>query len=70
MGKSIEPIFTPPRAGDVMRTLADIFKIKVALDYEPGVNFEEGLRRTVESFRRSTVNSQQSTVKVANGIQV
>ena len=50
MGKSIEPVFTPPRAGDVMRTLADIFKIKVVLDYEPGVNFEEGLHRTVEAF--------------------
>ena len=51
-GKSIEPIFTPPRAGDVLRTLADISKVKQKLGYEPKVDFKEGLRRTVIAKQR------------------
>lgn len=50
MGKSITPTFTPTRAGDVPRTLADVSKIKTKLSYQPKVNFEEGLHRTVEWF--------------------
>ncbi|MFA5145958.1 MAG: SDR family oxidoreductase [Candidatus Omnitrophota bacterium] len=58
-GKSIAPIHTPTRAGDVFRTLADISKITAKLGYKPAVNFEEGLRRTVEYFR-SLLNTQYS----------
>lgn len=50
MGKSIEPTFEPHRAGDVFRSLADISRIKSTIGYEPKVNFEEGLRKTVEWF--------------------
>ncbi len=50
MKKSIAPVHTPPRAGDVFRTLADISKIKSTLGYKPQVDFEEGLRRTTEWF--------------------
>jgi nucleoside-diphosphate-sugar epimerase len=50
MGKDIKPQFTPPRPGDVFRTSADISKIRSMLDYKPKVNFEDGLRRTVEWF--------------------
>jgi nucleoside-diphosphate-sugar epimerase len=50
MGKSIEPVFTPPRAGDVFKTEADISRAKELLKYEPKIGFEEGLRRTVEWF--------------------
>ncbi len=50
MCKSIKPIYELPRAGDVFRTLADISKIETMLRYQPKVNFEEGLRRTVKWF--------------------
>ena len=50
MNKSIKPIFEPHRQGDVFRTLADISKIKAILNYQPKVDFEEGLRRTVKWF--------------------
>lgn len=53
MDKSIKPVFTPPRPGDVLRTCADISKIKMKLGYEPKVDFEEGLRRTVEWFNEN-----------------
>jgi UDP-glucose 4-epimerase len=50
VGKSIKPVFTPPRPGDVFRTLADISKAKEMLNYKPEVDFGEGLRKTVEYF--------------------
>ncbi|HNX82697.1 MAG TPA: SDR family oxidoreductase [Candidatus Omnitrophota bacterium] len=51
IGKKIEPKLLPVRVGDVFKTLADISKIKSKLGYQGKVNFEEGLRRTVEYFR-------------------
>lgn len=51
MGRSIAPTFLPPRPGDMHRTLADPSKAKTLLQWNGGVNFREGLRRTVEWFR-------------------
>ncbi len=51
LGKNIKPQLLPVRAGDVFRTLADIGKIKKTLKFEPLVNFEEGLKRTIEYFK-------------------
>ncbi|MDP2939747.1 MAG: SDR family oxidoreductase [Candidatus Omnitrophota bacterium] len=53
MGKSIKPIFTPPRPGDVLKALADISKAKKILKYKPKVNFEQGLKRTLEWFQKN-----------------
>jgi UDP-glucose 4-epimerase len=39
------------RTGDVKHSLADISAARVALGYEPSVDFQEGLRRTVEWYR-------------------
>lgn len=52
IGKNIKPQLLPVRAGDVFRTCADISKIKKLLKFNPTINFEEGLKRTVEYFRR------------------
>jgi nucleoside-diphosphate-sugar epimerase len=46
-----EPIYGPPRTGDVRDSLADISAGREALGYQPLVGFEEGLRRTVEWYR-------------------
>lgn len=51
IGKNIKPKLLPARAGDVFRTCADITKIKTKLGCAPKVNFEEGLKRTVEYFK-------------------
>ncbi|MFA5090342.1 MAG: SDR family oxidoreductase [Candidatus Omnitrophota bacterium] len=50
-GKNIQPKLLPIRAGDVLKTLASIEKVKTNLSFVPKVNFEEGLKRTVEYFR-------------------
>nr|HID57762.1 SDR family oxidoreductase [Desulfobacterales bacterium] len=52
MGSDIEPIYTEPRAGDVRHSHADISLARDILNYSPEVHIEEGLRRTVEYFRK------------------
>jgi UDP-glucose 4-epimerase len=41
----------PERGGDIKHSLADITLAQKHLGYKPLVNFEEGLRRTVEWYR-------------------
>ncbi len=41
----------PSRLGDVLHTYADISKAKKWFGYEPKVNFEDGLKMTVEWFK-------------------
>jgi len=43
--------YEPERAGDVKHSLADLSLAKRHLGYQPLVNFEEGLRRTIEWYR-------------------
>jgi len=38
------------RQGDIRDSLADIHKAKILLNYEPLVDFEEGIRKTVANF--------------------
>jgi nucleoside-diphosphate-sugar epimerase len=59
IGKNIKPMFLPPRPCDVLRTCADILKIKQRLKFEAKVSFEQGLRRTVEYFKGRMINAQQ-----------
>jgi len=51
IGKNIKPKFLPVRPGDVFRTSADISRIQKKLNYRPVINFEEGLKKTVEYFK-------------------
>ncbi len=53
-GLTIPRRFEPPRAGDVLHSLADIGRAKELLGYEPGVGLEEGLRRTWQALQLST----------------
>jgi nucleoside-diphosphate-sugar epimerase len=48
-----QPRFGPDRGGDIKHSLADISKAEAGLGYKPTVDFEEGLRRTVEWYRKS-----------------
>lgn len=61
IGKNIQPVFLPVRVGDVFRTCADISKIKTKLVYAPKVDFEEGLKRTVEYFKRTCLPTGKIT---------
>ncbi len=53
LGTSIEPVFEPPRVGDVRDSLADISLARELLGYEPIIDFNDGLRRTIEFYRHS-----------------
>ncbi|HSQ19303.1 MAG TPA: SDR family oxidoreductase [Blastocatellia bacterium] len=55
-----QPKHGPDREGDVKHSLADISKAEAGLGYKPKVNFEEGLRRTVEWYRSTSVGLQTS----------
>ena len=47
LGTTVEPVFGPPRAGDVMHSRADITKAKAAIGYEPINAFEDGIAETL-----------------------
>lgn len=51
-GKEVKPDYGPPREGDVRDSLADITLAREALGYKPDVRYEDGLRRTVEWYRK------------------
>jgi len=57
------PKYGPERGGDIKHSLADISKAEAGLGYKPKVDFEEGLRRTVEWYRNTDVGLQTSTLK-------
>jgi UDP-glucose 4-epimerase len=52
LGTKIEPEFLPPRTGDIKESLADISKARSALEYEPKVDFEAGLKLSIDYYRR------------------
>ncbi len=47
------PAYADPRSGDIRHSLADISLARDLLGYEPQVDFREGLRRTVEWYRKT-----------------
>jgi UDP-glucose 4-epimerase len=53
-GAEIEPIYAPPRTGDVEHSQADVSLAHERFGYEPVVGFEEGLRRCVAFFENRT----------------
>jgi UDP-glucose 4-epimerase len=57
-GYSGLPAYAPPRPGDIRDSLADIGLAEELLGYRPLVNFEEGLRRTVEWYRTSAAGME------------
>ena len=56
LGTNVQPQHTEPRAGDVRDSLADISKATRLLGYEPPIDFETGLARSIEYYKQ-LVNS-------------
>lgn len=57
------PVYRAKRAGDVRDSLADISKAETFLDYHPKVKLKEGLKRTVEWYKKyQFVKEPASTV--------
>ncbi|MEO8666560.1 MAG: SDR family oxidoreductase [Ignavibacteria bacterium] len=48
--KEIEPLYENPRAGDIKHSFADIQLAKNKINYSPFVNFENGLKITIDSY--------------------
>jgi UDP-glucose 4-epimerase len=51
LGTSLEPSFLAARQGDVRHSCADITRACAELSYAPSVSLQEGLSRTLETFR-------------------
>lgn len=51
LGKTAEPVYSEPRAGDIKHSHADISRARDIIGYKPKIDFKEGLRRTVEWFK-------------------
>lgn len=55
LGKSIEPILSPPRPGDVKHSLADIERAQRLLGFAPEIGFREGIEKLTAWFREKRV---------------
>lgn len=53
LGKKAELVFEPRHEADVLATWANISKARSLLGWHPEVDFEEGVRRTVEWYLRN-----------------
>ena len=53
LGTKVEAIYQPLRAGDVKHSLADISAAAAVIGYKPEVFFEEGLKKSIEWYRKS-----------------
>lgn len=51
LGRDIEPIHEPARAGDVRDSLADIIQARTRLGFDPAVSIAEGLRQSIDYYR-------------------
>ncbi|MDD5115754.1 MAG: NAD-dependent epimerase/dehydratase family protein [Candidatus Omnitrophica bacterium] len=50
-GREVAPLFLEKRAGDIFRSLADINRARREIRFRPTVDFETGLRLTVDYWR-------------------
>lgn len=53
IGKDIEPIFGPARAGDIKHSYADISKARQLLGYDPDWSFERGIAAVIEWYKEN-----------------
>ena len=58
LGSEIHPKYEPARIGDVRDSLADISLARQYLGYEPVVDFEEGLRKSIDFYKSQLVSSK------------
>lgn len=53
LGSRAEPVFGPPRPGDVLHSWADLAQAERVLGYRPEVGLREGLERTVRWYKEN-----------------
>ncbi|MDZ4713518.1 MAG: SDR family oxidoreductase [bacterium] len=52
LNKDIKPKYESPRAGDIKHSFANIELAKSKINYSPRINFEEGLKFTIDKFKQ------------------
>lgn len=50
LGKDIKPVYAEPRTGDIKHSFADVRLALEKIGFSPWVNFDEGLKITVNSY--------------------
>ena len=55
LDKSIKPIYTDPRPGDVKHSLAGISLAEKIIAYKPTVQFKDGLQKAIDWYRSNLV---------------
>jgi nucleoside-diphosphate-sugar epimerase len=55
LGKSVQPIYTDARAGDVKHSLADITAARRLIGFDPVVSFSDGLQLAIDWYRNNLV---------------
>ena len=55
LGTRFDPEYAEARSGDIRDSQADISRARAAFDFAPKIDFEEGLRRTVQWHRDQQV---------------
>ncbi len=53
LGVDIEPIFGPPRKGDIRDSNADISKARELLGYDPSYDFKAGIELAIEWYKKN-----------------
>lgn len=52
MGCHLDPVYETKRPGEIYRSYLDYRKVREGLGWEPEIGIDDGLRRTVEYFRK------------------
>lgn len=53
LGKEVEPVFGPPRAGDIRDSNADIEKARKMLGYNPEYDFSRGIHLAIDWYKEN-----------------
>jgi UDP-glucose 4-epimerase len=53
LGKNVQPLYAPTRAGDVKHSLADITAARKLIGFEPVMLFQEGLEKSIDWYRQN-----------------
>lgn len=53
LGVEVEPVFGPPRLGDIRDSNADISKARKMLGYDPEYDFAEGIQLAIDWYREN-----------------
>ena len=60
-GYTSEPVYRPPRQGELFRSVLDIKKASHILKWSPSIGLEEGLKHTLDFFRSKILKNSSST---------